>query len=83
MGKQYGPQQKQTKAPKGERQARIRFYARNIRRKYPQLGDVLTRAALEKVDKTQRLLRVAGAIKALSWVGILVALAALQCVVRR
>ena len=57
--------------------------AGNIRRKYPQLGEVLQRAALDKVDKTQRVLRIAGALKALAWIGILIALGALQCVVRR
>ncbi len=61
----------------------MRFYARNIRRKYPQLGAQLAEVAQRKVAQTQRALRITNAIKALAMVAIACALFGLQCVVRR
>ena len=89
MAKQYGPPLKGPRPPsgpvrgKGENQRRIRFYARNIRRKYPQLGAQLAQVAQQRVERTQRALRLAGAVKAIALVAIACALFGLQCMVRR
>lgn len=61
----------------------MRQYGRNIRRRFPQLGDHLKAQALAKVERTQKLIRRFYMVRTLAWVGLLLALVAVKCAVHR